>query len=498
MRTLLLLALLLPLSLKAATLEGLRWFDHPAYLRVVFDISQAVEYRVSDRRGSGYLDLILEGSSGARMRPRIEVESDLLAFAEEKHRTSTSLIWRLHLGEVKEIKHFALGENPFKIVIDLYKPGTAARPAVQATGKPAKPGKEEKTLPVVEAKKPVPEPKAAVRTPSKNSNQAVEAWADVQGNARRHMQVASLLLELEDWNGALDHLAQAGARAEASPGGGLLAGIAWYRLGDFYRARQNLENAGMDERFRERAEELLAAIQPAPDGSLVGGEMLEGDLEYYLGILRRGRNLDYPDLVASAEGEQAQGSGFIGGLLLGTSLAALGALLGFILYRRKEEERRRARILREAEALPPQEPKAVAQAPFDDGAASLPNRQAEPDPQPDAMNGSRAEEPEPEAVEPKDDPAAVEAEEVRPPEEDLYAKVQEELERQMEQRAEPNEEKPAPQPAPASEDEEEDLSAEVYKMADSNSPIVEIAETLGMGEDEVKLILDLRPQLPEA
>ncbi|MCB1048410.1 MAG: hypothetical protein KDC10_14540, partial [Calditrichaeota bacterium] len=330
---------------------------------------------------------------------------------------------------------------------------------------------------------------------------------------------------------ALDHLEAADSISSNQAGVQLLSGIAWSQLGDEYRCRLNLEKARRDERYRARADEILARMQaPDPKGLVPGGEIRTEDLEYYLNILRRGNRLDYADLNAPVMVEPQGNPGFGLGLTLGVLLAGLGGLAGYLIQRRKDADQRRRQILKASQKTPAQAMKPVIAAPTgredeDTGPAREP-RQTAPAATPTAAPTAAP------AAAPSvtDAPRPVPAAKVMRDEEDneVYQQVQAELERHLEKHTAPltpeslagfddapatttepapaRQTRSAPAQAAAQPDpepvvdvlEEPDLNEQVYQMADANRPIVEIAEELELGEDEVKLILDLRPQLPDA
>ena len=570
-----------------ATLTGLRWFDHSDYVRVVFDVSSQVAFRTSERPDNGYVDLILEGELAQGMRPRIEIASGPVLYAEQKQKTSSTLTWRVHTGPSGGIRSFSLGERPFKIVIDVYRPGiapgsvgevappqTAPAPEKVAPASLAAPEPNDRTEralpghalaggsqgrlatqqwqqpepsgergqvqvpennPVVDLVQPRPEPvrtsKPAVAAKRTDPDTPVEPWADLKGAARLHTEVGSLLLSLGEVRPALDHLEAADSISSNQAGVQLLSGIAWSQLGDEYRCRLNLEKARRDERYRARADEILARMQaPDPKGLVPGGEIRTEDLEYYLNILRRGNRLDYADLNAPVMVEPQGNPGFGLGLTLGVLLAGLGGLAGYVIQRRKDADQRRRQILKASQKTPAQAMKPVIAAPTgrEDEAAGPARepRQTAPAATPTAAPTAAP------AAAPSvtDAPRPVPAAKVMRDEEDneVYQQVQAELERHLEKHTAPltpeslagfddapatttepapaRQTRSAPAQAAAQPDpepvvdvlEEPDLNEQVYQMADANRPIVEIAEELELGEDEVKLILDLRPQLPDA
>jgi hypothetical protein len=387
--------------------------------------------------------------------------------------------------------------------------GAAGKPARPTTG-PETAQRTPTTAPAearIDREQAVMHPGAAA-TEAPLEGDGIEAWVDLKGPARLQAQVGALLLELGQAPEALEHLQAADSLRGGHPGVGLLLGTAWYRLGDEYRCRLFLSSALEDERYRARAEEVLGRLSP-PDaqGQVPGGEIATEDLEYFLGVLRRGSRLDYQDLSAPVVVTQTTSTGFGLGLTLGLALAGLGGLVGYVVSKRGEEEKRRKQILGASARAPiaPQKPLADVEGPREETQRPATARRPVDAPAP----------PEP-RVRPAPAPVSMDD----PEDNAVYQQVQAELERHLEKAAaapltpeslagfdEPAAHEPfvvappapAPAPQPVETDllDEPDLNEQVYQMADANRPIVEIAEALELGEDEVKLILDLRPQLPE-
>jgi hypothetical protein len=449
--------LLLPATAtRAAWLEGLRWFEHAGFTRVVFDLSQAVDFRVAPSLKDGYVDVILQGELSRRMPEQREINARGVLSARQLRATSTSLTWRIQCENIARVSQFSLDETPYKVVVDFHRLDAApSPPAAEAS-------------PAAE-KRPAPAPAKPIKAATPRSKPAampvgLPAGQDARfeglgEDLRRRLLIGELLLESRDTSQAIPHLERVQAGA---------AGHAWTRwllacshqaIGDDYRARRLFEDLADIEAYAPAVAERLDALRP-PDarGVLSGGDLREEELVEYLAVLRRGRILDPADLYRTEEPSPG-GHGFWPGLLL-------GALLGIVIWGLQQLWLRQRDLGQRQRAI-------VAESLAAAGSVAPTLDRRDPPPGVDYADVSR--------------------------------RVREELEQHLQeiQREAPRDEAPrngghadhrAPVTEPGREREVLSLEEQVYRLADQRRSIVEIAETLNMGVDEVRLVLELREQ----
>jgi len=449
-------------SVRGAWLEGLRWFEHDGYTRVVFDVSEPVEFRVAPALDKGYVDVILQGELSRRMPEEKTIGARGVIDARQLRATSTSLTWRLRCENVARVSHMALDESPYKVVVDFHPAGAAEPPparraAAGPAAAPVRPAAEESAAP---ARRPAAEP-AAARPAAQDDAEA--RYSGLGAEAKRRLIVGELLMQLGDTVQASAQLELAAAAAPEHPWTAWLLAACRLAAGDEYRARRLLEPLAENGDYRERALAKLAALTPPDAGGLVpGGEAREEDLSAYLAVLRRGRPLAPGDLYARPEPARPSRGAFGLGLALGALVGAGGWGLQLLLQRGREAARQRRSILADSAVAPAADlPRAAAVAA---GAGAV-------------AAGARGE-----------DYAEV------------SRRVREELEQHMRAIEEPLKSS-AGTPisakdaaGPVEEDEDLSLEGQVYRMADQRRSIVEIAEELNMGVDEVRLVLELREQ----
>lgn len=443
-------------GLQAAWLEGLRWFEHDGYTRVVFDLSEAVEFRVAPALDKGYVDVILQGELSRRMPEEKAIGARGVLSARQLRATSTSLTWRILCEDVTRVTKMALDESPYKVVVDFHVAGAApaaapgrAAPAVQpAIERPVAP-------PEVRPRSEAAPAKTAAARPADDARAQAEArYAGLSADPKRRLIVGELLLQLGDTVQALPQLERAAALAPDHPYAAWLLGAAYLSTGDEYRARLQFEKLVEDAEWGEGARARLADLTPPdPAGVVPGGEIREADLSEFLAVLRAGRNLEPADLYAPPKA--SGGAGFWPGLLLGSLLGIVGWGLQQLWLRQRSLDAKRRQIVADSQKGGGSNGSAAAAA----GLAGI-----------DYSDVSR--------------------------------RVREELEQHMldlEKPLKASGKEPIPsagaQPAAKGVDLESlSLEERVYLMADQRRSIVEIAEELNMGVDEVRLVLELREQ----
>jgi len=472
-----LLTVLLLLPARAAWLEGIRWFRHAEYTRVVFDLSSPAEYRISERLKDGYVDVILQGDLTRRMAEEIAIQEGGVLFARQLRKTSTSLTWRIQVEGMARVRHMALDEKPYKVAVDFY-PASSGKAAVQSPPKP-KAGVKDETAPAAKAKAapasgaakvqpkggtPPPSKAAVAASPAAQGKPEAKESGKEPGSAgearmegltsdeRRRVLVGELLLQLGDSAGAMPYLEQVAAQAPSHAWTRFLLAQVHLSKGDQYRAQQLLEPLQGKAEWAALLEGVQRRLHP-PDaqGLVPGGEIREEDLGYFLGVLRQGAGLGTKDIYAKPEPPVAKGGG---ALSLGLALS-LGALAGAGVFGGLEMRRRRVEMQRERQRIleddSPRRP-----APLFAG---------------------------------EDDADYYGA---------VARRVREELDHllhkegsshtDMESLGHPRGSREAAAPARLS------LEEQVYKLADQKKSIVEIAEELNLGVDEVRLHLELREQ----
>jgi tetratricopeptide (TPR) repeat protein len=264
---------------------------------------------------------------------------------------------------------------------------------------------------------------------------------------RRRLQVGELLMQLGDSSGAMPYLEKVAEHKPEHAWTRILLAQLFLAKGDEYRARHLLESLQASSQWKNTVQPILARMSP-PDahGVVPGGEMPEEDLSFYLGVLRQGGGLKAQDLYREPE------DSFLSGIFVG-ALLGLVAFAGAEWRRRKQMDRLvRERILGESSA--PSSP----EAPFGRSAADMT---------------------------------------------EVSRRVREELEQVMQaerteggasggRAAEPS--FAAVFEAASNAPDPDSLEERIYRLSDQRKSIVEIAEELNLGVDEVRLHLSLREQ----
>lgn len=538
----LLVGCLLAASAQAVWLEGVRWFKHEAFVRVVFDLSAPAQYRISERLQDGYVDLVLQGELNRRMPEEIRIGESGVIAARQLRKTSTSLTWRVQVEGMARVKHMAIEETPYKIAIDFYpasgkgaaakvvrpkaetqvaedkaiKPQASKTADAKAAGAKAAASKGEAASPKSGAHraaepakgaasaskhdaakaKSAPDPKAKSQAEAKaRAEEAAKAKAQAEALAaakaaeeakireqakaaasvqlppeelrlaglgtdeRRRLQVGELLLQLGDTSGARPYLEKVAEHKPDHAWTRILLAQTFLANGDEYRARQLLEPLLKASQWKDRVEPMLARLTP-PDaqGQVPGGEMPEEDLSFYLGVLRQGGGLKPAELYREAPEEVAEPAK--GSFLSGTFV---GALLGVVAFavaewrRRKQMDRLvRERIMGEPSAAAPSFAGLGIQSSADMTEVSRRVREELEQ----VMQAERSD-------------AANRGDVAGRSQEPSFASVFE-----------------AASNAPAPDSLEE----RIYSLSDQRKSIVEIAEELNLGVDEVRLHLSLREQ----
>jgi hypothetical protein len=433
-----LLGLLLCASLAdAARLENVRSFQHDRFTRVVFDVSDSVDYRISRQLEKGFVDLILQGDLGRRMSQEKAINKGGVLKAKQLRKTSTSLTWRLSCENIERVSTMALNEEPYKVVLDFYKtsPTTVVPAKVVKKSNPAKRSTTKKL------DKPAPKKETSKNTPPKTVKQLAPMKTKGLRNAESYrFIIAENFLLLKDTLSAQKQLLLVQEENATHSWTRVLLALCYRSQGDLYRARALAEPLISNTNVGTLARSIVGSLTTAPGTELPGGEMDSDDMEAYISMLRRGRNLDANDLYSEPVAVPPSGgsSGMAPGFGIGVILMA--ALWFFVNNKNKQkaEKKTRKRIL----------------------AAS-------------------SKEPEKKIPE---DFATVSRE------------ASEELERQLKGL---DEEKTDGWPEASSIEPEaspDSIEAQVYALADQENSIVEIAEDLNMGVDEVRLVLELREQ----
>jgi hypothetical protein len=471
-----LLMVFLLLPARAAWLEGIRWFRHADYTRVVFDLSAPAEYRISERLKDGYVDVILQGDLTRRMAEEIAIQEGGVQFARQLRKTSTSLTWRIQVEGMVRVRHMALDEKPYKVAVDFYSApagkststpkapvqakakaetrpasGAKAKPAgttkVQAKGGPAVPAKTAVSASHGAQDKPTP-----AKEPVKEKGSAGEARLEgLASDERRRVLVGELLLQLGDSAGAMPYLEQVASHAPSHAWTRFLLAQAYLSKGDQYRAQQLLEPLKGKAEWATLLEGVERRLHP-PDaqGLVPGGEIREEDLSYFLNVLRQGAGLGTKDIYAKPEppAPAGGGGGSMGLTLFLGALAGAGVFGGLEMRRRRlEKQRERQRILEDDSPRRPA-PMFVGEDDADYGAVARRVRE--------------------------------ELDQV------LHKEGSEHSD--MESLGHPRPSRESAAPARLS------LEEQVYRLADQKKSIVEIAEELNLGVDEVRLHLELREQ----
>jgi hypothetical protein len=430
----LILLLLIAIGAEAAWLEDLRWFKHDSFTRVVFDLSEPTEYRISRQLERGYVDVLFQGEIRRRMPESIVIQTGGVIRAEELRKTSTSLTYRIHAEGMEDVRTMTLDEQPYKIVIDFYSDA------------PAKPIRKPEAR-VEQAQTPVEKPATKVQKPARAQTAAsppvteVDRYQGLDLNSKRRVYIAELLMQLSDTLSAAGQLAELPTTMDDKPVVAMLKALAYLNQGDDYRAARLLGAlrgvAGWEESLAMLESRLR---EPGADGSLPGGEISEQDLTAFIDLMRRGRVLSSEDLYRTPEAKASGSFGLVPGMII-------GFVLGMLILGLREWQTRQARLKERYRKILEEEPGTVRKTPVAD---SL-----------------------------KDDYAEV------------SRRVREELESQLEKAgkdADPDQERTIP----AETRDDDSLEARVYRLADESNSIVQIAEQLNLGVDEVRLILELR------
>lgn len=478
------LVALLCLSAQAAWLESIRWFRHDDFVRVVFDLSEAADYRVAERLSEGYVDVILQGDLSRRMAEEISIEEGGVLSARQLRKTSTSLTWRIQVSKVARVKHMSLEEKPYKVALDFYpvrgssKAKTEA-PAGKPSGAPAQAAGKALSRPAAGhppagGTRALTSPATAGKTGSKPAapaghaspaaaQQAKKPEPTVRGGAgdgrleglkpdeRRRVLVGELLLQLGDSAGAMAYLEQVSAQQPAHAWTRFLLAQAYLSKGDQFRAQKLLEPMEGKAEWTALLEPLKRRMHPPDEkGQVPGGEISEADLSYFIGVLRHGAGLSAKDLYTRPAEPTPSGSHAFSRMLS----IILGGLTGLVVFflldlrrRRSQQEENRRRILN------------------DEG----PRRNA---------------------------PLFAPAQDDRDYSE-VARRVREELDQVLHK--EPHESEAESGHGYSAQEETSvvgkmSLEEQVYQLADQKRSIVEIAEELNLGVDEVRLHLELREQ----
>ena len=471
LRCLLLLLWMLPAL--AAELQGIRWFEHDDHTRVVFDLDARVAYQV-ERVSAREVEVLLDGSVTHRTGDRLRIGSGVVVRAEAGGRRGGQTLWTLTCTGVGKVRHFGLDESPFRIVIDVYPgEGVSSRetsPGEGNTQAAAHRDTQMQTQHAVSQQTPQATQRPAAHTgePEPGSIDDPENYQGLSTREYKRLRVGELLLELGDYPAALQQLKKLSERSTEHPMVRYRMGQVYYNLGDLFRAKQQLEPLLEIPVYAEAARLVVLQLDGQEvNGVLPGGEIRQDDLAYYLEVLRQGKPLSASDLYHSPVVVR-KSSRFLPGLMLGIALGLAVFLIiqAIVSHRRKAAERKR--IIS------------------------------------DALGDST-----PEVPEELNDYSSV------------SRRVQDELEQELAELSRSQEEAPqtpvapprqaaAAEPAPAAiPDPEPEVTPEltqdddismgsgsreeaVYRLADQKKSIVEIAESLDMGVDEVRLILELR------
>jgi hypothetical protein len=378
--------------------------------------------------------------------------------ASQLRKTDNSLTWRIQAQGMDRVRHMSLDETPYKIALDFYSRGGLGRdkgeasksgPAKEAAAvAPAQP-RPSTPVPSKETGSPPPAPAKAGKDELTASDRRLDG---LPADERRRLLVGELLLQLGDSAGAMAYLEQVAARHPNHPWGRFLLAQAYLGKGDEYRARALLEPLTGDAKWKSQLQPLLARLaSPDAQGVVPGGEMVEEDLSFYLAVLRQGGGLGPADLYRKPEKEAGKGSmTIVPGLLMGAVLGLVAFAVAELRLRRKVDALVRERIL-------------------------------------------NSDSPRPSPVLPRQDDLTEYAE--------VSRRVREELGQVMQEEGAPILREPTPaqaegQGATQTRQARGEASIEerVYQLADERKSIVEIAEELNLGVDEVRLHLELREQ----
>lgn len=446
-----LLVLAMALAGQAAWLEGLRWYQHDKFTRVVFDLSEETDYRLSKQLDRGYVDVLFQGEIRRRMPEQVDIGIGGVSRAEELRKTSTSLTYRLHAEGIGRVRTMFLDEMPYKIVVDFYPEGTGQDAEVEQVKPVVAPARQQEKPSVVSRPKSVP----AVAKPAAETGP--DRYSDLPADAKRRVYIAELLMQLKDTSGAAEHLVALGDQTSEHPLVRYLLALVHLYRGDDYRAAGEIEALQALPEWSERAMALASRLGPPDEqGQLAGGDISDEEIDFFLSVMRRGSVLD-PDDVYEVPVNRSSGlTGLLPGILI-------GLVLGVILLFFREWQHRQARFKQRFKEIMEEE-----NAAKDEGETPL------------------------EAAL-KDDYA------------DVSRRVREELEDYMHRGATQDPDitavplaSPAPEaprtPEPETEPvtDSDALEDRVYRLADEKKSIVEIAEGLNLGVDEVRLILELR------
>ena len=473
---LLLLLLLLAPGARGAWLEGIRWFRHDDFVRVVFDLSAPTAYRVSEQLASGYVDLILQGDLTPRIAGEIPIGEPGVLEAKQLRKTSTSLTWRIKTRDVARVRHMSVDEQPFKVALDFYgappsgKPRPGARDkAASADGQAAAPARAADKPPArlvgksghagAPAAGSVGESPVRVAAGRGDPSAPDQRYEGLKPDDRRRLLVGELLLQLGDSAGALAYLEQVSSQQPTHPWTRFLLAQTALSKGDEFRAGQLLEPLRAQERWKSLLDPLLKRLHlPDEKGLVPGGDIPEEDLSYYINVLKAGAGLSTIDIYHKPAPAQRAFDFrmLLPGLVLGAVLGLLAFGIAELRRRRQVDQMVRDRIM----------------------ASDSPRMSS-----PFADQGDRTD-----YV-------------------DVSRRVREELEQVMQ--SEHEESRPPAPGHPASRTERDPFGEEftagsgsggdtleekVYRLADQKKSIVEIAEELNLGVDEVRLHLELREQ----
>jgi hypothetical protein len=452
----LLLTLLFSQKGYSAELEGIRWFKHDRFMRLVFDVDQKCEYEINQRLSRGFVEISFVGNFTSSINDVIDINTDVL---DRVSRVSGAQFrWKIECSSVSRVNNMALDEKPYKVVLDFY---SGIKPASSLSKQDSKPSNLEEIRPV---KQEVKSEKATVKNNKSKSN-IDQKYGGLKGVEKKRLLIADLLMQIGDTLNAEQYIEKSLRDNPDHAFSKFLYSMILIKKNDLFRAKEELNAVLHDPVIGKEAQEWINRInQPGKDGLLPGGEISEEDLVYFMNVLRKGQTLANDDIYSSAEQtpKTANSRMFIG-IMIGIILAASCWAASEHFKKKKQSRLRSEQIIKESKLK---------------------------------------------------DPAETKVEEMASDFSSVSKKAREELEEQMNSivnsevsnSAEPLAAVNPPAKAPTSEaadnpditDEGVDnLEEQVCIYADEEMSIVEIAEKLNIGVDEVRLILELRERAGE-
>ncbi len=455
----------------AAELDSIRWFEHEDHTRIVFDLSERLSYQVL-RVSAREVDVLLAGDVSHRMSDRLRVGSGVVERAEAAGMRDGQTVWKLSCSGVGRVRHFGLDESPFRIVIDVYPGDTdsdaASSPATRPQITPATHTSRDtdplanRTVSQHEQQEPQhePEPRLQEETAPTGGIEDPKNYQGLSNRDYKRLRIGELLLELGDYPTALQQLKKLSDRSSEHPMVRYRLGQVYYNLGDLFRAKQQLDPLLENPIYSDAARLVVMQLDGQEvNGVLPGGEINQDDLAYYLEVLRQGRPLTATDLYTTPVVVK-KSSRFLPGLMLGIALGLAAFLLGQFIVSQRKKARERRRII--ADALGDSNP----EVPEELNDYSSVSRRVQDELEQELAELSRSQAEAPPA--PKRDTKIPDVSDLMP---------------------EPAPETPEDDDIPMGSGSREEA---VYRLADQKKSIVEIAESLDMGVDEVRLILELR------